>query len=182
MSARAEKLIPAGIMIDENVVSGFDAEKLRAPFLLRCGALLIDYIVLAIVPVASLLLARSVGNDGAKLLNSEINSVGWVIMILLTLTNFLIFPMFSGQTIGKMVTGLRIAKLDGGTPGFALIILRHFVGYPVTLLTGGIGFIAAIFNKKGRALHDVLSGTVLVYGRKKVKTDKRSVTSKTPAD
>ncbi|MEZ5346056.1 MAG: RDD family protein [Pyrinomonadaceae bacterium] len=169
MSARAEKLYPAMIMTDEKIIAGFDAEKLKAPFLLRCGAMMIDYIIIIAVPVASLLLGRSLGNDGAKLLNSEINSVGWLIMILLSLSNFLIFPMFSGQTIGKMFTGLRIAKLDGGSPGFALIILRHFVGYPVTILTGGIGYIVSIFNKKGRALHDVISGTVLVYGSKNVK-------------
>lgn len=178
MSARAGKLIPATIMIDENVISGFDAEKLKAPFLLRCGALLIDYIIIIAIPVTSLLLGRSIGNDGAKLLNSEINSVGLLIMILLTLTNFLIFPMFSGQTIGKMLTGLRIVRLDGGTPGFALIILRHFIGYPITILTGGIGYIVSIFNKKGRALHDVLSGTVLVYGSKKVKRKSESVKTK----
>ncbi len=175
MSARAENLIPATITMDENVISGFDAEKLKAPFLLRCGALLIDYIIVIAIPVASLLLGRSVGNDGAKLLNSEINSVGWLIMILLALTNFLIFPMFSGQTIGKMFTGLRVAKLDGGSPGFALIILRHFIGYPITILTGGIGYIVSIFNKKGRALHDVLSGTVLVYGSKKITRSSESV-------
>ena len=168
MSARAEKIVPAKKLGTEQSVVGFDPEKLKAPFLLRCGSLLIDYILIISIPVAGLLLGRMAGNDGAKLLNSEISNAGWLIMILLALTNFVIFPMFSGQSIGKMLTGLRIANLDGTTPGFASIAVRHFVGYPLTILTGMLGYVVAIFNKRGRALHDYLSGTVVVYGQKKV--------------
>ncbi len=172
MSTRAEKITPAGKVKVENVISGFEPERLKAPFLLRCGALLIDYILVITVPVGSLLLGRSMGNDGAKLLNSEISNAGWLIMILIALTNFFLFPMFSGQSLGKMLTGLRIAKSDGSPPGFGSILFRHLFGYPVTLLTGGLGYLLAAFGKSGKALHDYLAGTIVVYGRKKVNKSK----------
>ena len=167
MSARVGKLTPTNKLKVEQIIKGFDAEKLKAPFLLRCGSLLIDYILLLIVPVGSLLIGRSMGKDGARLLNSEISNVGWLIFLLLALTNFLIFPMFSGQSIGKMLTGLRVTKLDGSMPSFIVIALRHFVGYPVTLLTGGLGYLVSAFTGTGRSLHDYLSGTVVVYADKK---------------
>lgn len=152
----------------EKVVVDFDAERLKAPFILRLGAILIDYILLISVPVISLLVSRSFGDDGSKLLNSEISNAGWLIMVLLGITNFLIFPMFSGQSIGKMLTGLRIVGKDGKPASFVAILLRNLLGYFITVLTIGLGFLLALFNIKGRALHDFLAGTVVVYGQKRV--------------
>jgi len=171
MSARAEKVMPARTKREtEQVVVGFDPERMKAPFLLRCGALLIDYILIVAVPVGAVLLARFLGGDGPKLLNSPISNTGWLIMFLLAITNFFIFPMFSGQTIGKMLTGLRITNVDGTAPGFFSLFLRHVVGYPLTLLSGGLGFLLITVNKSGRALHDFLCSTMVVYGQKSVRS------------
>ena len=41
-------------------------ERLRAPFSLRCGALLIDYIVVVGVLALATLLARFLGDDGRR--------------------------------------------------------------------------------------------------------------------
>ncbi len=174
MSARIEKAtrsvrtVPSQRMKAERVVVEFDVERLKAPFLLRCGALLIDYILLISIPVISILIARFSGADGAKLLNSEINNAGWLIMLLVGLANFVIFPLFSGQTIGKMLTGLRVVDKNGTNPTLKSLFLRHFVGYPLTVLTGGLGFLIASFNEKGRSLNDMIAGTVVVYGRRRI--------------
>lgn len=155
----------------EKVVVNFDAERLKAPFLLRCGAFLIDYILIISIPVIGLLIAKYNGDDGAKLLNSEINSTGWLIATLLCLTNFVIFPMFSGQTIGKLLTGLRVVNIDGEFPSFWRLLFRHSIGYLITLLSGGLGFLLSVFNLKGRALHDFLAGTIVIYGQRKENTE-----------
>lgn len=155
-------------MMTRHVVRNFDPERLKAPFLLRAGAFLIDYLILIMVPVLSMLLARFTGLDGAKLLNSEINNTGWLIMILLAVTNFVIFPLFSGQTIGKMLTGIRIVKFDGTSASFSRLLMRSVVGYPVTLLTFGLGLIVAVFSSTGRTLHDFMAGTMVVYGKRQI--------------
>ncbi len=162
MSAKIERVSARNPRAE--VIKGFDAEKLKAPFVLRCGALIIDYMVVLIVPVFSLILGRFLQYDGAKLLNSEINNTGWLITILLCLTNFLIFPMFSGQSIGKMLTGLRLVDKQGASPGFGAIVMRHVIGYPITIATGMLGFLLSVFTSGGRALHDYLAGTFVVYG------------------
>ena len=167
MSARLERAVPAKAIRTEQVIVHFDAERLKAPFLLRCGALLIDYILLVTVPVISLLLGRFFDYDGIKLLNSEVSNAGWLILILLVITNFVILPMFSGQTIGKILTGLKIVKIDGVAPTFSRLLIRHLIGYPLTILTFGLGFLFSIVNEKGRALHDFLAGTIVVYGRRR---------------
>jgi uncharacterized RDD family membrane protein YckC len=167
MSSRVEKSVPTVKSRTEEVVVEFDAEKLKAPFLLRCGALLIDYIFLVSILIIAILVGRLMGNDGAKLLNSELTNAGWIVMILLGLTNFVIFPMFAGQSIGKMLTGLRVVKADGGIPSFKNLLVRHLIGYPITLITGGLGFLLSVFNSKGRALHDYIARTEVIYGQKR---------------
>ena len=173
MSARVERTAPTTRVKVEPVIVDFDVERLKAPFLLRCGAILIDYILLVTVPVVSLLIGRSFDYDGARLLNSEISNAGWLIMILFGITNFVIFPMFSGQSIGKMLTGLRVVETDGSAASFSRLLVRHLLGYPLTILTVGLGFLFSALNSKGRSLHDFLSGTVVVYGRKRI--EKREV-------
>jgi uncharacterized RDD family membrane protein YckC len=171
-SVSTKKKIPVKRALKtERVVVNFDAERLRAPFLLRCGAFLIDYILVVSIPVIGLLTARSFGDDGAKLLNSEINSTGWLIALLLGLTNFVIFPMFSGQTLGKMLTGLRVVNMKGEFPTFSKLLIRHSIGYLLTLLTGGLGFLLSVLNIRGRALHDFLAGTIVIYGRRREHTE-----------
>jgi uncharacterized RDD family membrane protein YckC len=170
MSARVERTFPAKRIRTEQVVVNFDTGRLKAPFSLRCGAILIDYILLVAIPVSSLIIGRLMGIEPAKLLNSEINNAGWLITILLILTNFVILPFFSGQSIGKMLTGLRIVKIDGNVPSFAALLVRHLIGYPLSFLIFGLGFLVPVLNQKGRALHDFLAGTVVVYGRRRAET------------
>lgn len=173
MSAKSERIVAVPKTKAQEIVVDFDVERLKAPFLLRCGAMLIDYILLISIPVISLLLGRFFQYDGTKLLNSEISNAGWLIMILVALTNFVILPMFTGKSVGKFLTGLRIVKTDGNSPSIATLFVRHLIGYPLTILSLGIGFLFAVLNQKGRALHDFLAGTVVVYGSRKVKTSEK---------
>jgi uncharacterized RDD family membrane protein YckC len=165
---RAEREVPvkSGGAAEE-VVLNFDARLLKAPFLLRCGALLIDYILFISVPILSLLTGRVLGDDGSKLLNSELSNAGWLVAILIAITNFIIFPMFSGQSVGKMLTGLQIVRSDGKPAGFNNLLIRHLLGYPLTVITLGIGFLISVLNSKGKALHDYLAGTIVVYGKRR---------------
>jgi len=156
------------------VVVGFDPEKLSAPFLLRCGAILIDYIVIIIAPVFTILFSKFLGNNGSQLLNSPVSDSGWLIAILLGAMNFILLPVLFGQSIGKMLTGIRVVRTGGEAAGIGRMLLRTIVGYPLTALTLGGGFLFAAFSPTGRALHDYLAGTIVVYAQRRV-TEKRFV-------
>lgn len=168
MSARVERTVPVRrVKADRTTIVDFDAERLKAPFLLRCGAILIDYILLICVPVIALLLGRAFGFDGSKLLAGDLSDAGWLIMILLAVTDFVIFPMATGRSFGKMLTGLKIVKTDGSPATLSSLLIRHLVGYPLTVLTLGLGFLLSVFSRNGRALDDFLAGTIVVYGRRR---------------
>jgi uncharacterized RDD family membrane protein YckC len=136
-------------------------ERYRAPFSLRCGALLIDYIILIGIMAFSTLLARMMGG-GARSSGDATEAMGLLIALGVGLLNFVLLTAWRGQTIGKWATGLRIMQRDGREMGVARSLLRHLVGYPLSLLTLGLGFLIAAFNSNGRTLHDVIAGTVVV--------------------
>lgn len=165
MKSRSEETVSVNTNSNQIVVD-FQPQNLKAPFLLRCGALLIDYIILVAIPVIALLIGRYLGIDGGKLLDGTVSNVGWFIMILVGLVNFVILPIFNGQTIGKLFTGIRIVSIDGKLPSYSQLLLRNVFGYLLTICSGLIGFFLAIFNVNGRALHDFISGTVVIYGNR----------------
>jgi uncharacterized RDD family membrane protein YckC len=85
-----------------------------------------------------------------------------LISFVVALVNYVLLAGLTGRTIGKWATGLRIEQKDGDVPGIGIALFRHFVGYPLSCLTLGLGFLIAIFSTRGRALHDLIAGTVVV--------------------
>ena len=169
MSAVTDRPVQVNTPSAREIVTGFSPEAMKAPFLLRCGALIIDYIVVISIPVIGLLASRFAGNDGAKLLTAGMSSASWLIAALVGFTNIVFLPMFSGQTLGKIVTGLRIVRIDGTAPTIGQIAFRQTGGYFFTLGSAGIGFFLSVFSSKGRALHDYLAGTVVIYADRRIK-------------
>ena len=149
--------------ISREVIAEFSPVAMRAPFALRCGAFLIDYIVILAVPILGLVFELFVGGEPAKISNNT----AWLIAFLLGVSNLIIFPCLSGQTMGLMMTGLRIVRNDGREPSVGRIALRNTAGYLATALTLGLGFLIAAFTPTGRALHDYIAGTVVVFGKKR---------------
>lgn len=168
MSATVETA-PVRPSRNNEVVVDFKPEQVKAPFFLRCGALLTDYILFISIPVIGLLFGRYMGNDGARLLGGSLNDAGWLIAVLLAFTNFIVLPIFSGQTIGKMLAGLRIVRSDGRPASTGTILLRQTLGYGLTIASLGSGFLISVVSSKGRALHDYVAGTVVIYADRQIR-------------
>ena len=81
------------------------------------------------------------------------------------------FTAAGGQTIGKMLTGIRVVAEQPGhgeEPSYSSLrvplgaaVLRA-AAYLVSLLPAGLGFAAILLDKDGRALHDRLANTRVV--------------------
>jgi uncharacterized RDD family membrane protein YckC len=138
-------------------------ERLRAPFSLRCGALLIDYTLMVGVLALATLLARVFGDMRRG--SAVMLTAGYIAVAVVTLLNFVVVAGLSGRTLGKWFAGLRIERKDGVPLSFGRALVRHLAGYPLTLVTLGAGFLLAAFHPQGRALHDLLAGTVVVRSR-----------------
>ena len=71
------------------------------------------------------------------------------------------FTGTTGQTLGKMVTGLRVLHGSSRPPGYLRAFLRAGVG-AVGILIVGLGQLPMMFDPARRALHDRLFGTRVV--------------------
>jgi uncharacterized RDD family membrane protein YckC len=159
-------------------------DRYRAPFSLRCGAFLVDYILLAAIIAFSTMLARMGVRPRAMESTSE--TLGFVIAGAIALLNFVGLTTLRGQTLGKWATGLCIRRSDGEPLNLARSLLRHLIAYPLSFLILGLGFfvadmltaaivmaggfvltlalglVMATVGANGRALHDIIADTVVV--------------------
>jgi len=71
------------------------------------------------------------------------------------------FTGTTGQTPGKLVTGLRVADASGRPPGYARAMARALVGL-VGIGLAGLGLVPMAFDPAARALHDRLFHTRVV--------------------
>ncbi|HET9369588.1 MAG TPA: RDD family protein, partial [Vicinamibacterales bacterium] len=82
-------------------------------------------------------------------------------LLLVTFGYLFLFTAAGGQTVGKMLIGLRVVPDDapGTRANVQQAVLRSLVALP-SALAAGLGFVPALFG--GRALHDRASGTRVV--------------------
>jgi uncharacterized RDD family membrane protein YckC len=73
------------------------------------------------------------------------------------------FTGTTGQTLGKIATGLRVVDAGGRPPGYLRAFLRASLGSAGVLLAGA-GLIPMFLDPARRALHDRLSKTRVVKG------------------
>lgn len=70
------------------------------------------------------------------------------------------FTAASGQTVGKMIAGVRVVQQDGRPVGLGQAMLRT-AAYAVSIVPFGLGFVPALIGPR-LALHDRLAGTQVV--------------------
>lgn len=160
MTTAAKATKTTDITPGSETIVGFSVTELRAPFMLRCAAMSIDYLLLIVLPAAWLLIGSMFGSGTG----SGIGTTVWTVAIIVFVANFLLFPLATGRSLGKYLTGLTIVNIDGTRIRPARFFIRNTLGYLITIGTGGIGFIVAAFNSSGRSLHDILTGTVVIRG------------------
>lgn len=167
MTANAVKTDRVRTSANIERVVDFNPADVTAPFALRCGALLADYLLVIVIPAGFLLISRASGNDGASLINSGFNDIGWLTGLLIGFVTFLLLPVATGKSFGKMATGLSIVTKDGKEPSVRRMVVRQLLAGLLFILTAGLSFIFAALSSPGRALHDYITGTMVIYADKR---------------
>jgi uncharacterized RDD family membrane protein YckC len=97
---------------------------------------------------------------------------------LLTVLGFLLFTLVNcwflhanGQTIGKKLVGIRIARLDDTVPDLGRVVLLRYAPMSLASLVPGIGALLnlidalMIFGSERRCLHDRIASTKVIRVR-----------------
>jgi len=122
------------------------ATLLKAGFGTRLVAYLIDFIILTFIQLVVVKLAP----DLAVAAN-----------IIITAAYFIVLIGRDGQTFGKKVMGIKVIVADGNIPGYTKAFIRY-IGYFISSLLLGLGYLLILFHKDRQALHDVIAGTYVI--------------------
>lgn len=86
----------------------------------------------------------------------------WLVAVLVALLYFALPEATRrGASPGKLVMRLRVARADGETTGIGRSVLRTALK-PLSAAPLMLGFLIAAWNRRKQALHDLLSGTVVL--------------------
>lgn len=128
-----------------------------AGFWIRAVAALLDFALFAIVKLSLGVLAARAWRtepDGPLGLQGTIVACTMLFAALYTI----VLHALEGQTVGKLIVGVRVVGLDGNPPAPGTSVLRFFA-YAVSLLPFALGFVMAGLRSDRRALHDLLAAT-----------------------
>ncbi len=86
-----------------------------------------------------------------------------VLELLVAVITIVFWKRWAGATPGKRLLGIHVvdAKSLGEINNKQAII--RYIGYIVSSLPLGFGFLMVAFHKEKRALHDILADTVVIY-------------------
>ena len=137
-----------------------------AGFWVRLAAISVDSLIITIATMAiAVPLLILTGGLAQLAQGQEPSPVVSLAQIVITLGYFVALTASRHQaTIGKQMFGIYVVPAKGGK----VSVLRstgRFFAYILSYVTFFIGFIIAAFHKEKRALHDLLAGTVVMYGK-----------------
>jgi len=112
----------------------------RASFWIRTGALGIDVVLIGAV--------------------SLFVSAGSIFLLLLAVYGAVMWKL-KGTTIGGIVCGLKVVRLDDRPIDWTTSIVRALASF-LSLFAGGLGFIWVAFDDEKQSWHDKIAGTVVV--------------------
>jgi uncharacterized RDD family membrane protein YckC len=137
-----------------------------ASFGLRFGAYFLDGIITGVAgaligAVVGGIMGAAMAGQGATAAALVIPLVAGGLGILLRLAYFTFFIGKYGATPGKMACKIKVVNADGSPVSYAKAAGR-FLGYIVSSITLGIGFLMMLWDGEKRTLHDRMCDTRVI--------------------
>ncbi len=136
----------------------------QAGFGLRYGAWMFDFLITLIALMTFTFIVSAIGRRSVVDSNQDLLIVGGLTALLLIL-NFVVLAGLNGQSAGMRILGIQISRTDGKRFTMKDAMLRHLVGYPLSMLLFFLGFLWMLWDPRQQAWHDKLAGTIVVMSR-----------------
>lgn len=158
-----------GLQTDSDEIIVGEGVALAVPpagFLLRAAGLLIDVFVLAAGYVLSLMAFNSILSAWIRQTGNYIETawipvffilwlVVWTLAIPVTIET-----LSNGRSLGKLIMGLRVVRLDGGAISFRHSLVRGLVGVgEIFVSLGAVATITGMISPRAQRVGDLLAGT-----------------------
>jgi uncharacterized RDD family membrane protein YckC len=129
-------------------------------FVLRAAGAIIDYLVYfgsyILIMVVLFTFATQLGIDDAMMQAIAVSGLVLCIVVIPIAVELL----SHGKSLGKLATGARIVRDDGGAIGFRHAFIRALLNVIETFMTfGAISAIAGLLNSRAKRVGDLIAGT-----------------------
>ncbi len=139
--------------------AGKEQSVVRAGFFRRLAAFALDWLTLSIIADIVRFAYRIGSGTDPGMAHLDI---ALILSAVLFILYFTLLTGEGGQTLGKMLLGIRVQRTDGSPVGYGRAFMRTF-GYTVSVFfVTFLGFLWALWDKKNQAWHDKIAGTVVV--------------------
>lgn len=159
--AEAARAVPVPSFVEAEEVIDEPGAEVPVAFARRFAAGLADVVILGLFGALELA-------AGAILLELRFPPAALLglgaFLFLAALVLLVLVPFVWGATPGMALADLRVSAADGGSPTLSASALR-FLGALLTGALVGVPLLVAAFDRKGRTLSDLFSGTTLVPAR-----------------
>jgi uncharacterized RDD family membrane protein YckC len=142
----------------------------KAGFFIRFTAYFIDSVVVSLCTLFLLLtlliLMNFFSNNNASI-SEVLNSVlipFYFSSFFLKCFYFTFFHSYNGQTVGKLICGIRVVAMKGKNISIFKSLVRFF-GYYLSLYCLGLGFLWVLVDKNRQGWHDKLAGSIVVLNQ-----------------
>jgi uncharacterized RDD family membrane protein YckC len=137
-----------------------------AGFWIRAWATIIDFVLIEAITLP--VLWSAYGNAYFESDEFIAGPLDFLLSWILPAVATILFWIYKAATPGKMAVGARIADVATGQPPTTGQYVGRYLGYFVSALPLGLGFIWVAFDPKRQSFHDKLAGTVVVRRKREV--------------
>ena len=133
-------------------------------FWIRLGAAVIDGIVIWFVCLGISILIliyifSSLRYYRGPIWDLESSLLATLLFIPVSWLYYWLFTGLRGQTLGKMVFGIRVANVQGSVPGLGMAALREIPGKILSFVVIFLGFLWIIWDGRNQGWHDKIAKT-----------------------
>ena len=129
-----------------------------AGFWIRAAAFVVDALVILLAQfLLGFMAGRRWGVDAERSMTFQ-GAVAFFTLVFAVLYPAVLHAV-AGQTIGKLLTGVRVVATDGEPLPLGAALLRAIVHWLSLIFMLGLGHVLAGLRKDKRALHDLLAGS-----------------------
>jgi len=142
---------------------GKDEALERARFLDRFVAFSIDYYLVLLSCYGAVACLRALGFNAGQALPAAGVAACWLVVFILYQS---LLNSGGRRSIGKRLLGLQVYTQDGYPPDFPTLAKRS-LGYLLSSVPAGLGFLWAAWQDQKLTWHDLLAGTMVLERKRK---------------
>ena len=88
--------------------------------------------------------------------------ITWLCSVVISITYYVFFTGYNGQTPGKMALRIQVVRSDGSPMSYGRAFLREIPAKFLSALILGIGYLMVAFDRQKQGLHDRIAGTYVI--------------------